>query len=173
MNECSCANKWGAAHVGGDGPRPAQFMVIGEAPGAEEDQAGKPMVGGAGRVLGRWLYEAGVFRGEVHIDNVFQHRPPGNQLSGAAADYGASHTSLRERIAAVNPRVILALGETALNFFGKVGITAWRGSCFSWEGRKVVPTVHPAFIMRLQRQVGRDDGNLHRNLLWRFCIADV
>jgi len=135
-------------------------MLIGEGPGADEDQAGTPFVGGAGRILGRWLYEAGVFRGEVRVDNVFSHRPPGNELATAKPDYYSAHAALDQRINIVNPRVIVALGETALNFFGHSGITNWRGSCFEWKGRRVVATLHPAFIMRQQG-------------MWRFCVEDM
>jgi uracil-DNA glycosylase family 4 len=135
-------------------------MLIGEAPGAEEDQNGKPFVGGSGRILGRWFYESGVFRGEIFLDNVFSHRPPGNELSTAKPNYLEAYQNLERRIDQVNPRVIIAAGETALRFFGKVGITNWRGSCFEWKGIKIVPTLHPAFIMRVPT-------------MWRFCVEDL
>jgi uracil-DNA glycosylase family 4 len=135
-------------------------MAIGEAPGAEEDQAGTPFVGGSGRIFGRWLYECGSFRREIYVDNVYSHRPPGNELAKAHPNVAAAHEDLVRRIREVNPRVILALGDTALNFFGKSGIHNWRGSCFEWNGIKVVPTLHPAFISRVPN-------------LWRFCVEDV
>jgi uracil-DNA glycosylase len=158
--DCHTDNVWGSNHVNGDGPIPARVMLIGEAPGAEEDQIGKPFVGGSGRILGRWFYEAGVFRGEVRLDNVYSHRPPGNDLASAKPNRVAAYESLARRISQSNPRVIIAAGETALQFFGKSGITDWRGSCWEWQGHKVVATLHPAFIMRVPT-------------LWRFCVSDL
>lgn len=135
-------------------------MLLGEGPGGEEDQAGKPFVGGSGRILGRWFYEAGTFRGEVHVDNVFSHRPPNNNLDAARPNKFQAYAALHDRIRRVNPRVIVAAGETPLEFFGKQGISNWRGSCFEWNGIKVVPTFHPAFIMRVPD-------------MWRFCVEDL
>jgi uracil-DNA glycosylase family 4 len=164
--ECVEENRFGnTRHVGGDGnANEPRLAIIGEAPGAEEDQEGVPFVGGAGRILGRWLHESGIFRGECYIDNVFQHRPPGNNLDTAKPLYQAANESLWKRLATVRPRVVVAAGETALNAFGKTGIHNWRGSSFLFRARGaeywVVPTLHPAFIMRQQT-------------LWRFCVGDI
>jgi len=157
---CTCVNHWGSKHVEGDGPKPCRVMLISERPGAEEDQTGTPFAGGAGRILGRWLYEAGHFRREIHVDNVFQHRPPRDDLAGAKPDLTAAYGDLVRRIREVSPRVIIAAGDVALQFFGKTGITNWRGSCFEWNGIKVVPVFNPAFVMQVPN-------------MWRFCVADI
>jgi uracil-DNA glycosylase family 4 len=147
------------------------MMGIAEAPGADEDQGGKPFLGGAGRVLGRWFFEAGVFRREVYLDNVFSHRPPGNDLGSVSPNYFAAYEDLHRRIREVDPRVIIAFGEQALRFFGKAGISNWRGSCFEWNGIRVVPTIHPAAILHMRRPGG--ENRVSRLGPWRFCVADI
>src|SRR5262245_3778044 len=163
--DCHPNNQWGARHVPGVGPtgRP-RLAIIGEAPGEDEDKEGVPFVGGAGRILGRWLYEAGVFRSDCYIDNVFSHRPPLNDLAGSNASHAAAAESLLRRLDTIRPSVVVAAGDTALHCFGRTGISLWRGSAFRFHRSGwscwVVPTLHPAFIMRQQA-------------LWRFCVGDV
>ena len=128
-------------------------MFIGEAPGADEDQAGVPFSGGAGRNLNAWFAKTGIARAECYIDNVIQHRPPGNDIE--LADLGAEVPSLFERILQVDPNLIVLLGNTPLQVFVDGTISDWRGSLFpvSVGGKtyQALATFHPAFIMRQRR----------------------
>ena len=152
------------------GPIPARLMIVGEAPGAEEERLGEPFVGESGKELTRMLNEAGIQRGECFITNVCRIRPPGNDISCFIArskkEITSEHTELKGRwakrpilegwkllqaeIAVVKPNVIIALGNTPLwALTGRQGITRWRGSMLVLEGGlKCIPTIHPAAILR-------------------------
>ena len=145
-------------HVFAVGPKNAQIMLVGEAPGIEEQRTRVPFVGGSGRILNYMLSDAGIDRAECRIDNVVNIRPPGNNFGVFYADKARKHPlpillehreRLYKEIASVKPNVIVALGAEALkaltdrNYIGK-----WRGSILSTPHGKVVPTLHPANIMR-------------------------
>lgn len=160
----------------GEGPIPARIMLVAEAPGAEEDRAGKPFVGSSGQELTRMLHEAGIIRSECFITNVCRFRPPNNDIEQfipvrkgditpecvylhdryvKPVVYQGYEELLRE-IALVQPHVIVACGNVSLwALTGKWGITSWRGSLlesFPIPGLarrvKVIPTYHPAAILR-------------------------
>jgi uracil-DNA glycosylase family 4 len=154
MGSCDCANNWpGTTHVEGVGPLRPEIMVIGEAPGADEDQSGRPFSGGAGRILDTWLAKTGLQRSAVYIDNVIQHRPPDNDIT--LANLPAEVPSLFRRILRVRPNLIVLLGNTPLSVFVNGTISDWRGSLLpaTIGGRafKALATYHPAFIMRQKR----------------------
>lgn len=153
------------------GPCPAEIMVVGEAPGSEEERAGVPFVGQSGQELDRMLQEAGILRSNCFATNVCRARPPKNDISvwfnlkGKAREAVACAPfrgvwmtqAVREgaelldaEIARVQPRVIIAFGNTALwATTGRLGITKWRGSELQHpSGAVVVPTFHPAAILR-------------------------
>jgi uracil-DNA glycosylase len=155
-----------------DGPIPSRTMVVGEAPGVEEEREGVPFVGQSGQELNRMLREAGINRSECFITNVARVRPQGNDIStffGTKTEAAASphlyvHIKdkyvkqpivdgcnlLEKEIKMVKPNVIIALGNTALwALTGLWGIQRWRGSMLhSVYGPKCVPTYHPAAILR-------------------------
>ena len=163
----------------GFGPTPNNLLFIGEAPGAEEDEQGRPFVGAAGQELRRMLATIGVKMDECYRTNVFSQRPPNNDLKegygcardhpNACLDFGAlthqpvttyldrsfvGHLKrLYEEIEAVNPNVIVALGNTACWALGLgQGIGNLRGTIhvFEHKGReyKVLPTFHPSAVVR-------------------------
>jgi uracil-DNA glycosylase len=136
--------------VFGVGNADADVMFIGEAPGFHEDKQGEPFVGAAGQLLTRMLGEVlNVARHDVYIANVIKCRPPGNR--DPQEDEIESCTPwLVEQVSLIQPRVIVTLGNFATKFVLQTaqGITRMRGRAYPWHGRTVVPTFHPAAILR-------------------------
>jgi uracil-DNA glycosylase family 4 len=135
--------------VYGTGNADADLMFIGEGPGYYEDKQGEPFVGAAGQLLNRMLEEIGVRRADVYIANVIKCRPPGNR-DPLPEEVDACTPWLREQIALIEPRVIVTLGNFATRFMldKPVSISRVRGQRFPLEGRTVIPTFHPAAILR-------------------------
>lgn len=164
--------------VKGEGSARADIVIVGEAPGADEEVAGKPFVGASGQLLDRLLRESGIRRDACYVTNVCKYRPPGNDIeqwctdkkrTGIANDwpcingrYISEQTQegleeLYAEVAARQPKIIIGLGNTALwAFTGEWGITSWRGSEIVLDREEVgacrgvsfVPTLHPAAILR-------------------------
>jgi uracil-DNA glycosylase len=135
--------------VFGTGNADADLMFIGEGPGYYEDKQGEPFVGAAGQLLNRMLEEVGVRRADVYIANVIKCRPPGNR-DPLPEEVDACTPWLKEQIALIEPRVIVTLGNFATRFMldKPVSISRVRGQRFPLEGRTVIPTFHPAAILR-------------------------
>jgi DNA polymerase len=135
--------------VYGTGKPDADLMFIGEGPGYYEDKQGEPFVGAAGQLLNRMLEEIGVRRADVRITNVILCRPPGNR-DPMPDEVETCTPWLREQIELVDPRVIVTLGNFATRFMldKPVSISRVRGQRFPLEGRTVIPTFHPAAILR-------------------------
>jgi uracil-DNA glycosylase family 4 len=139
--------------VPGEGRAPSRLMVIGEGPGKQEDEEGRPFVGAAGQLLDRMLGAIRLSRETVYIANVVKCRPPGNRTpSPEEAD--TCLPFLARQIALVNPDVILALGATAARALlgADARITQIRGQWVPWGTRWVMPTYHPAYLLRDPRQ---------------------
>jgi DNA polymerase len=134
--------------VFGVGDPDADLMFIGEAPGLHEDKQGEPFVGAAGQLLTRMLGEIGLAREDVYICNVLKSRPPGNR-DPEPDEVEACTPWLVEQISLIQPRLIVTLGNFATKFVlqTKQGITRMRGQVYSWHGRAVIPTFHPAAIL--------------------------
>jgi uracil-DNA glycosylase family 4 len=136
--------------VFGVGNPDADVMFIGEAPGFHEDKQGVPFVGAAGQLLDRMIHEVlGLTRDDVYVGNVIKCRPPGNR--DPQEDEIESCTPwLVEQVSLIQPRVIVTLGNFATKFVLQTaqGITRMRGRTYPWHGRTVVPTFHPAAILR-------------------------
>ena len=134
--------------VFGEGDLRARLMFIGEGPGAEEDASGRPFVGAAGQLLDKMIAAMHLAREDVYIANIVKCRPPGNRMPGedeAAACIGY----LKKQIELVQPEVIVLLGGTALHFLLQVdGITRYRGRWQDYNNIPVMPTFHPAFLLR-------------------------
>ncbi len=132
-----------------EGNRTARLMFVGEAPGADEDAQARPFVGKAGQLLTRIIEAIGFKREEVVIGNVNRCRPPGNRPPTAEEAAMCKPFLLRE-IAVVQPEVIVVLGNTAMrNLLDiKEGITKLRGRFQDYKGIKVMPTFHPAYLLR-------------------------
>lgn len=149
------------------GPVPARVLIVGEAPGAEEEVRGVPFVGASGNELDRLLAQAGLQRSEAFLTNVCKYRPPENKIEYFFLDSKQLKPNelilegireLQEEISRVSPKLILCLGNTALwALTGNRGITKWRGSMLTYryldskgvqQESLLLPTYHPALILR-------------------------
>ena len=139
------------------GGPPVGLVLVGEAPGADEDAAGLPFVGRSGRLLDGLLAEAGARREDVGVLNVLRCRPPGNRAP-RAAEVQRCRPWLRSQLALADPHVVVALGSTAVAWFLGRGarLTALRGTPVPWpDGRRsdggdvlVLATYHPSAALR-------------------------
>ena len=135
----------------------AQLMFIGEAPGADEDEQGEPFVGVAGQLLTKIIQAMGLTRDSVYIANILKCRPdtPGQATGNRKPTPAEMQTCipyLHEQIDLIRPRVIVALGATAVEgLLGKtIGITRLRGQWRTYRGIPLMPTYHPAYLLRNQ-----------------------
>ena len=136
--------------VFGDGNPQADLVFVGEGPGETEDRRGLPFVGRAGELLTQMIEKGlGIPRSEVYICNVVKCRPPGNRTP-LADEVAACSPFLDGQIAALAPRVIVALGKPAASLLlGRdVPITKVRGTWHDYHGIPLMPTFHPAFVLR-------------------------
>ncbi len=146
--------------VFGEGNPNAELMFIGEAPGAEEDATGRPFVGAAGRLLDKIIAAIGLKREDVYITNVVKCRPPNNRKP-TSDEMKACEPFLFNEIEVVKPKLIVTLGATPLTSLLNVkeGITKTRGQFYSFHEIPVMPTFHPAFLLRFpehKREVWED-----------------
>jgi uracil-DNA glycosylase family 4 len=135
----------------------AQLMFVGEAPGADEDEQGEPFVGKAGQLLTRIIETTGLSRADVYIANILKCRPdtPGQSAGNRKPTPEEMQTCipyLHEQIDLIQPKVIIALGATAVEgLLGKtIGITKLRGHWQIYRGIPLMPTYHPAYLLRNQ-----------------------
>lgn len=135
--------------VPGEGNPDADFMVVGEAPGASEDESGRPFVGAAGQLLTKILGAIKLGREDVFIANVLKHRPPGNR-NPLPEEVAACSPYLLRQIELVRPKVILALGTfAAQTLLGtKLPISKLRGQVHRFHGVPLIVTYHPAALLR-------------------------
>ncbi|HZF01251.1 MAG TPA: uracil-DNA glycosylase [Methylomirabilota bacterium] len=143
--------------VFGVGSIDAQLMFVGEAPGADEDAQGEPFVGAAGQLLTKIIQATGLSRADVYIANILKCRPDTpSQSSGnrkpTPEEMAACIPFLHEQIDLIRPRVIVALGATAVEgLLGKtIGITKLRGNWQTYRDTPLMPTYHPAYLLRNQ-----------------------
>ena len=143
--------------VFGVGSIDAQLMFVGEAPGADEDEQGEPFVGKAGQLLTKIIQATGLSRADVYIANILKCRPdtPGESAGNrkpTPAEMTTCIPYLHEQIDLIRPKVIVALGGTAVEgLLGKtVGITKLRGHWQTYRGTPLMPTYHPAYLLRNQ-----------------------
>ncbi len=135
--------------VTGEGPCPSKIMLVGEAPGREEDLEGRPFVGAAGKLLEKMLAAIRLKRSEVYITNVVKCRPPGNRTP-EREELEACRPYLARQIRLVKPKAILALGAVAVKslLLKEEPLSRLRGQIHELEGILVVPTYHPAYLLR-------------------------
>jgi DNA polymerase len=177
-------------------------MLVGEAYGSEEDARGEPFVGASGQELNRMLHEAGIMRSECYLTNLVNARPPNNDLTAwipvKKSMVTPAHVTLRDKkvlpivvdgykallaeIGNVQPSVIVAFGNSALwALTGKWGVTRWRGSVMPAEKHTIIPTIHPAAVLRewsarplvvndLRRAKRILEGGSSKPPPWRFII---
>lgn len=187
----------------GHGPAPARIMLVGEFPGEWEEREGRPFCGSAGAELNRMLSEAGIPRNECYVTYVSKYRPAENNLANLMAmkkkDIKPIHTLVRDRyvtkeivqglqeleaeIEMVQPNLIVTFGNLPLwALTGAWGVTKWRGSMLTARGRKVIPTIHPAAVLRewsaralvvrdLKRAAGEYTSREYTNRpAWKFLV---
>lgn len=137
--------------VFGVGNASARLMFVGEGPGAEEDAQGEPFVGRAGELLNRMIAAMGLRRDEIYIANVVKCRPPENR-EPSVTEVAQCLPFLKAQIASVSPEVIVTLGRSALQALSGKPVTmrSSRGRWLDLEGIAVMPTYHPAYILRLR-----------------------
>ena len=151
--------------VFGRGPGDARVFLVGEQPGDQEDKAGEPFVGPAGRILGEALDEVGLKRDEIYVTNAVKHfkwTAKGKRRihqKPSAGEVAACHRWLSAELAAVDPAVIVALGATAGQalFGSRFRVGAARGQTLELDGRRVVATIHPSAVLRVQEPADRDE----------------
>jgi uracil-DNA glycosylase len=143
--------------VFGVGSIDAELMFVGEAPGADEDEQGEPFVGKAGQLLTRIIQTMGLTRQSVYIANILKCRPdtPGQSAGNrkpTAEEMQTCIPYLQEQIDLISPRVLVALGATAVEgLLGKtIGITRLRGNWRTYRNIPLMPTYHPAYLLRNQ-----------------------
>jgi DNA polymerase len=146
--------------VFGEGSHDARLVFVGEGPGRDEDKVGRPFVGEAGRLLTRIIEAMGLEREEVYICNVVKCRPPRNR-DPEKHEIETCLPFLRRQLSIIRPEAICTLGRIAgRSLLGEdFGITRGRGKWHSYEGIPLMPTFHPAYLLRYpsaKRQVWED-----------------
>ena len=135
--------------VFGVGDPSADLMFVGEAPGKDEDQEGVPFVGRAGQLLTKIIASIGLSRDEVYIANVIKCRPPNNR-NPEPDEITTCEPVLFRQVDAIQPKVVVALGAFAVHTLlaSKLAISRLRGQVYDYRGAQLVPTFHPAFLLR-------------------------
>jgi DNA polymerase len=135
--------------VFGAGSLSAQVVFVGEAPGADEDEQGRPFVGKAGQLLTNIITAMGLTRKEVYICNILKCRPPGNRTP-LPEEIRLCEPFLKRQLSLIAPQIICALGSIAAKALlrTETPISALRGRFQSYEGIKLMPTYHPAYLLR-------------------------
>ncbi|RYE92339.1 MAG: uracil-DNA glycosylase, partial [Oxalobacteraceae bacterium] len=164
--------------VAGAGPASAALMLVGEQPGDQEDLTGVPFAGPAGKVLDRALQDAGIDRKAAYLTNAVKHfkwEPRGKRRihkTPAQREVDACNPWLKRELAAVAPKVVVALGSTALrSLTGRrdLSLSAVQGQVLEVDGRRVVPTWHPSYVLRLPSQQEQDAA--FRDMLAALLVA--
>lgn len=152
--QCPLGNLGRTQVVFGVGNPDARLMIIGEAPGADEDLKGEPFVGRSGKLLTAILTSLGIAREDVFITNVAKCRPPNNRKPTVQESTICKNLLLFKQIDIIQPRVICTLGASAIEgLLGtKCEITKLRGQEIELHGAIVIPTLHPAYILRKQSE---------------------
>lgn len=135
--------------VYGVGNPDAHLVFVGEGPGADEDEQGEPFVGKAGQLLNKMIEAMGYRREDVYICNVVKCRPPGNR-NPEPDEIAACEPFLKKQLGAIRPRMIVALGKFAAQCLlrDETPISRLRGNFRTYEGIQLMPTFHPAYLLR-------------------------
>ena len=135
--------------VFGEGNADARVVFVGEGPGEEEDKSGRPFVGRAGELLAKMIDAVGWRREDVYICNIVKCRPPGNR-DPQPLEVATCEPFLHRQLHAIAPAAIVTLGKPAISaLLGRtVAITRLRGRWLEWQGIAVMPTYHPAYLLR-------------------------
>ncbi|HVC00518.1 MAG TPA: uracil-DNA glycosylase [Candidatus Dormibacteraeota bacterium] len=151
IGECTRCKLHKSRHriVFGDGNVRAKLVFVGEGPGEEEDKQGLPFVGRAGKLLTQMIEAMGLNRQDVFICNVVKCRPPSNRTP-EKDEIATCLPFLERQLAVIGPKVIVCLGSVATQSLLKTGeaMSRLRGKWFEWHGMKLLPTYHPAYLLR-------------------------
>lgn len=141
--------------VFGDGNPDAHLMLVGEGPGREEDEQGKPFVGRSGKLLNRIFEIIGIARRDLFITNIVKCRPPNNRKPLPNESRTCKNLLLINQIKIIRPKVICTLGSAALEGLleQEVKITKIRGKQQIFEGILLIPTYHPAYVLRNPKEL--------------------
>jgi len=148
--------------VPGEGDKRAELVFVGEAPGRDEDVAGRPFVGRAGQLLTKIIEAMKWRREEVYITNVVKCRPPDNRTP-LPDEVDKCSPYLIRQIELIRPRVIVTLGKVATDFFisGRMSMGERRGKFADYQGIRIMPTFHPSYVIR-------NEGNKEiKRMVWR------
>lgn len=165
----------------GEGPVPANLMLIGEGPGSSEDKAGRPFVGESGQLMRQLALDVGVDLGLAYISNLVACRPPNNRVP-MPDEIENCKPRLDALVAVVNPKVVVLVGGTVLMaILGKSGITRHRGkwveSSWTWKGQsRIIPTMpvlHPAGLLPGRLRSDKDLELLQSDLLAAWTKAQA
>jgi DNA polymerase len=145
--------------VFGEGAADARLMFIGEGPGSKEDQTGRPFVGPAGELLNRMIGAMGLAREQVYIANIVKCRaflpgPPPKDRAPSPEEVAACSPYLLQQVETIRPNVIVTLGVPATQFIlqTKLSMSRLRGTWNAWHGIKVMPTWHPSYLLRREKE---------------------
>lgn len=147
---CPLATQGRSQVVFGEGSAAAQLMFVGEGPGRDEDEQGHPFIGRAGQLLTKIILAMGITREDVYISNVVKCRPPGNRVPLPTESDVCTKLILFKEIDIIRPRVICALGATAVQALlgSDARISKMRGIFTDFHGIPILPTYHPAYLLR-------------------------
>jgi len=153
--ECPLGHLGRKHTVFGEGNANAKLMFIGEGPGQKEDELCRPFVGRSGQLLTRVLESLGTKRENVFITNVVKCRPPKNRKPLPNESDTCTHLFLFKQIKIIRPAAICTLGSSSTQAFlgNDIKITKIRGKIFTWNKIKIIPTYHPAYILRNNREL--------------------
>lgn len=160
----------GGRLVAGAGSAAASLVLVGDAPGAHEEEEGHPFAGPTGQLLDKIFMAMGLRRDEVYLTTVYPRRPaaePGEDRAPTAEEMAQGMEFVREEIALVRPRVVVALGEWARHGLG--GEAAERGQFVEWEGLPLMTTLHPAELREKERE-GAAAANAAKAMLWQDLL---
>jgi DNA polymerase len=154
----------------------AEIMFVGEAPGAEEEKKREPFVGPAGQLLTRIINAMGLKRSDVYITNICKYRPAITDRPQGASNRAPTSLEmdtclpfLTREIEIVRPRIIVALGATAMSGLGiEGGVTKLRGQMREFRGTPVMITFHPSYLLR--SEMNADGGNAEKRLVWEDML---
>lgn len=162
IGECTrCPLHKGRTHiVFGAGNPNAELMFVGEGPGADEDLKGEPFIGRAGQLLTKMIEAMGISRADVYIANIVKCRPPNNR-NPEPIEVATCSPFLKQQIELIGPKVIVALGKFAAQTLlqTEIPITKLRGEFHAYGETQLMPTYHPAFLLRnpaMKRPVWED-----------------
>jgi len=150
-NACSLREEGNRGPTRYSGPIDSPILIVGEGPGGVEDIYGVPLIGPSGQLLDKALWSVKLTRDRIYVTNIVKCRPRSNRTPLDSEGRFCADKHLLKEIEVVQPKVIITLGKVALHYFNndEGAITRMRGHWIDWNGIPVMPTYHPAYLLRL------------------------